>query len=122
MKKVLIDGTKLNANSEKKSTRLDTLTGDQFKVLIEQISPDGKINTIPELINFLNGIPEGMTLAEYVEEHGGQVDPQVVKDAVDDALDEQHADSSDIDEIFGGASTAPTVPTQPIVVEEEEEP
>lgn len=122
MKKVLIDGTKLNANSEKKSTRLDTLTGDQFKVLIEQISPDGKINTIPELINFLNGIPEGMTLAEYVEEHGGQVDPQVVKDAVDDALDEQHADSSDIDEIFDNISTQPTVPTQPIVVEEEEEP
>lgn len=97
MKKVLIDGTELNANSEKKSTRLDTLTGDQFKVLIEQISPDGKINTIPELIDFLNGIPEGMTLAEYVEEHGGQIDPQVVRDAVDDALEENARQAYDAD-------------------------
>lgn len=76
------------AKKKKQNVMLDTLTGEQFKTLIEQISPDGKINTIPELIDFLNGIPEGMTLAEYVEEHGGQVDPQVVKDAVDDALEE----------------------------------
>lgn len=102
MKKVLIDGTKLNANSEKKSTRLDTLTGDQFKVLIEQISPDGKINTIPELIDFLNGIPEGMTLEEYVAEHG--VDPealaQAVDEAVDDKFDEEQCSYEDIDSIF----------------------
>ena len=71
MKKVLLDGTPYTGTTSSKSTRLDTLTGDEFKQLIEQLSPDGKINTIPELIEFLNGIPEGMTLEEYVAEHGG---------------------------------------------------
>lgn len=90
MKKVMIDGTPYSASNERKATQLDTLTGEEFKTLIEQLSPDGKINTIPELIDFLNGIPEGMTLQEYIAEHG--VDPeqleQVVNDAVDDAMAE----------------------------------
>ena len=87
MKKVMIDGTPYDGNSSGKSTRLDTLTGEQFKQLIEQLSPDGKINTIPELIAFLNDIPEGMTLAEYVAEHG--VDPETLDKAVNDAIDEK---------------------------------
>lgn len=85
---------------EKKNVMLDTLTGEEFKTLIERFTQDGRIDTIPELLEFLSDIPEGQTLGEYIREHGGQVDPQVVKDAVDDALDEQHAESSDIDEIF----------------------
>lgn len=98
MKKVLADGTPVTGTtSGRNATRLDTLTGEQFKQLIEQLSPDGRINTIPELIDFLNGIPEGMTLAEYVEEHGGQVDPQVVRSAVDDALEENAQQAYDAD-------------------------
>lgn len=87
-------------DKEKKNVMLDTMTGEQFKTLIERFTQDGKIDTIPELLEFLSDIPEGQTLGEYIEEHGGQVDPQVVKDVVDETLDEQAAQSSDIDEIF----------------------
>lgn len=85
---------------KKKNVQLDTLTGEEFKQLIEQFTHDERIDTIPELIAFLSDIPEGQTLGEYIAEHGGQVDPQVVKDAVDDAIEEQQADDEDIDEIF----------------------
>lgn len=72
MKKVMIDGTPVASSAGPSGpTRLDTLTGEQFKQLIEQFDPDGKIDTVPELIAALDGIPEGMTVAEYVREHGG---------------------------------------------------
>ena len=89
-----------------KKINLDTLTGEEFKQLIEQFSKDGKIDTIPELLAFLSNIPDDMTLEEYIAEHGGHVDPEDVKNAVDDALDEQTADSSDIDEIFENQNNA----------------
>lgn len=54
-----------------KKVQLDTLTGDDFKVLLEKISQDGKINTIPELISFLAEVPQGMTLKEYIESVAG---------------------------------------------------
>ena len=83
---------------KKQNVMLDTLTGEEFKQLIEQFTHDERIDTIPELIAFLSDIPEGQTLGEYIAEHS--VDPQVVKDAVDDAIEEQQADDEDIDEIF----------------------
>lgn len=89
-----------------KKISLDTLTGEDFKQLIEQFSKDGKIDTIPELLAFLGNIPDDMTLEEYIAEHGGHVDPEDVKKAVDDALDKQTADSSDIDEIFENQNNA----------------
>lgn len=89
-----------------KKINLDTLTGEEFKQLIEQFSKDGKIDTIPELLAFLSNIPDDMTLEEYIAEHGGHVDPEDVKKAVDDVLDEQTADSSDIDEIFENQNNA----------------
>lgn len=79
---------------------LDTLTGGQFKQLIEKFTQDGKIDTIPELIRVLSDIPEDKTLGQYIAEHGGQVDPQVVQDAVDEAFVEQQASDDDIDSIF----------------------
>ena len=88
------------AKKERKNVVLDTLTGEQFKTLIEQFSKDGKIDTIPELLAFLSDIPEGQTLGEYIEEHGGSVSPEMVKQVVDDTLDEQAAEHSDVDEIF----------------------
>lgn len=79
---------------------LDNTTGEQFKRLIEQFTQDGKIDTIPELMRVLSDIPEDQTLGEYIAEHGGQVDPQVVQDAVDEAFVEQQASDDDIDSIF----------------------
>lgn len=101
MKKVLADGTPYNA-TKGNPTQLDTLTGEQFKQLIEQLSPDGKINTIPELFKLLSDIPEDQTLGEYIREHG--VDPevlaQVVDTAVDEKFDEEECTTDDIDSIF----------------------
>lgn len=37
-----------------KKINLDTLTGEEFKQLIEQFSKDGKIDTIPEPLAFLS--------------------------------------------------------------------
>lgn len=93
------------ADKKKKNVMLDTLTGEEFKTLIEQFSQDGKIDTIPELLAFLSNIPDDMTLEEYIAEHGGHVATEDVKKAVDDVLDEQTADSSDIDEIFDNSNT-----------------
>lgn len=77
---------------------LDTLTGEQFKTLIEQFTQDGKVNTLPELFRLLSDIPEDQTLGEYIREHG--VDPDMVETVVDETLDRKHADNADIDEIF----------------------
>ena len=88
------------AKKAKKNVMLDTLTGEQFKTLIEQFSQDGKIDTIPELLAFLSDIPEGQTLGEYIEEHGGHVPVEEVQRVVDETLEEQAADHDDVDEIF----------------------
>ena len=76
---------------------LDTLTGEQFKQLIEQFTFDGKIDTIPELMRVLSDIPEDQTLGEYIAEHGGQVDPQVVTDAVDEVMKRNASESYDVE-------------------------
>ena len=85
---------------KRKVVRLDTLTGDEFKQLIEQFSHDSKIDTIPEMMAFLSDIPEGQTLGEYIKEHGGNVPVEEVQKVVDDILEEQAADHADVDEIF----------------------
>jgi hypothetical protein len=54
-----------------KKIQLDTLTGDELKVLLEQISQDGKINTFPELVAFLDEVPQGMSLKQYIESIAG---------------------------------------------------
>lgn len=83
---------------EKKNVMLDTLTGDEFKQLIEQFTQDGKIDTLPELFRVLSDIPEDQTLGEYIAEHGGQVDPQVVKEAVDEAFEINHITPEELNE------------------------
>ena len=80
---------------KKKNVMLETMTGEEFKTLIEQFTQDGRIDTIPELIRVLSDIPEDQTLGQYIEEHGGQVDPKVVRDAVDEALDENAREAYD---------------------------
>lgn len=55
----------------KQNVMLETLTGEEFKHLIEQFTQDGRIDTIPELFKLLGDMPEGQTLGEYIREHGG---------------------------------------------------
>lgn len=72
---------------QKQNVMLDTLTGEQFKQLIEQFTQDGKIDTLPELFRVLSDIPEDQTLGEYIAEHG--IDPEQLERAVDEAIDEK---------------------------------
>ena len=77
---------------------LDTLTGEQFKQLIEQFTHDERIDTIPELLALVSDIPEGQTLGQYIAEHGGQVSPEVVREAVDDAMAENAREAYDAED------------------------
>lgn len=86
------------ADKKNRNVMLDTLTGEEFKTLIEQFTQDGKIDTIPELFRLLSDIPEDQTLGEYIAEHGGQVDPEVVKDAVDTAFEDNHITPEELNE------------------------
>lgn len=54
-----------------KKVQLDTLSGDEVKALLEQIVEDQRIDTIPELFAFLSGVPEGVSLAEYIRSIAG---------------------------------------------------
>ena len=62
---------KQNEEDMRKVVQLDTLTGDELKKLLEQISQDGKINTFPELVSFLDEVPQGMSLKQYIESIAG---------------------------------------------------
>lgn len=69
--------------------RLDTLTGDEFKKLIEGNNPDGQIDTIPEMLRAAEGISDdGTTIKEEVAQQ------------IDDSQEENEATDDDIDEIF----------------------
>lgn len=70
-------------------------------------------------------IPEGAVGSKEIED--GSVKLEDLSDEVKQKLnpenDEEYTQDSDIDEMFPEqASTQPTVPTQPMTVEEEEEP
>lgn len=64
------------------------MTGDEFKQLIEGENPDGTIDTIPEMLRAATGISDDTTIRDDVQ------------DQIDENLDEDQAEHSDIDEIF----------------------
>lgn len=43
------------------------MTGDEFKKLVEQKDPNELIDTIPEILDFLQGIKDGETLEQYIK-------------------------------------------------------
>ena len=95
--------------------KLDTMTGEQFKQLVEGKNPNGEIDTLPE----------GSVGSREIEDGGVQMEDLApeVRAKLNPADNEQYSENSDVDEMFlEQASTQPTVPTQPLVVEEEEEP
>ena len=56
-----------------KKVKFDTLTGAELKTLLEQKTPDGKLDTLPELMDFLGVIPDEMTLEEYLTQTASAV-------------------------------------------------
>ena len=81
-----------------KKISLDTLTGEQFKELIEQFTDDGKLNTIPELLQRIGEVPDDMTLEDYIKEKAEQ--SAVSEDTVRKVVDEQLEETSAEHEIF----------------------
>lgn len=53
-------------SSSKQPTRL-SMTGEEFKQLIEGVNPDGKIDTLPELMKAMKGISDDSTIKDNVE-------------------------------------------------------
>lgn len=82
-----------------KPVRLD-MTGKEFKTLIEQVTQDGKVNTLPELFELLGTLPDDMTLEEYVRQQAVDAAAEVSEDAVKEVLEEETASDEDIDSIF----------------------
>lgn len=71
--------------------RLD-MTGEEFKTLVERRTQDGRIDTIPEVMEALSGMPDDKPFDEIINEAADK--------AVDDNLEAKSATSADIDEIF----------------------
>lgn len=110
-KRICFKSDKAQEIEDMGKVRLQTMTGDEFKQFVEDHKPNGEIDTLPEMLDAAKGISDDETIHEHTV---GQMEEH---DADNEATD------ADIDSIFDqGASTAPTVPTQPLVVEEEEEP
>lgn len=82
-----------------KPVRLD-MTGKEFKQLIEQVTQDGKVNTLPELFELLGTLPDDMTLDDYIRKQAADAAAEVSEDAVKEILEEETASDEDIDELF----------------------
>ena len=57
-----------------KKVTLDVLKGSDVKALLEQIINDGRINTLPEIMQFLSEVPEGMSLKDYISSIAGSAE------------------------------------------------
>lgn len=82
-----------------KPVRLD-MTGKEFKTLIEQVTHDSKVNTLPELFELLGSLPDDMTLEEYIRQQAVDAAAEVSEDAVKEILADETASDKDIDSIF----------------------
>lgn len=76
------------------------MTGKEFKTLIERVTQDGKVNTLPELFELLGSLPDDMTLEEYIHQQAVDAAAAASEEAVKGVLEEQTATDDDIDELF----------------------
>ena len=96
---------------------LDTMTGEEFKKLIEGRDPNGEINTLPEMLDAARGISDVETIKEEVEQQIEE-DAGMTYEGKTRTLFINGAKPKPESE----ASTAESGHSTPIVVEEEEEP
>ena len=85
--------------STAKPVRLD-MTGKEFKTLIEQVTQNGKVDTLPELFELLGSLPDDMTLEEYIRKQALEAAEDVSEDVVKEVMYEETASDEDIDSIF----------------------
>ena len=82
-------GEQYNPNNNNDMKIQMKMTGEEFLQKWEGRSPDGTINTVPELFDSMTGIDDDETVQEDVQQQ------------IDENMQEKAAESTDIDEIFG---------------------
>lgn len=87
-KRICFKSDKSKAIEDMGKVRLDTMTADEFKQFIEGRSKDGKINTVPELMDAAEGIDDDETIQHDVDER------------IEAGIGQNLGTHADIDEIF----------------------
>lgn len=77
-KRICFKSDKAKQIGDMGKVRLDTLTGDEFKQLIEGNNPNGDIDTIPEMLRAAQGIPDDTTIKEQIDEEVAESDVERV--------------------------------------------
>lgn len=85
-----------------KKVILDQYDDQQVKDLLQGETPDGRVNTVPEVFEEFRKKPAEMDLEEWIKYLAAQgaIDPETLKRLIDEAMEEQTATHADIDEIF----------------------
>ena len=85
-----------------KKVILDQYDDQQVKDLLQGDTPDGKVNTVPEVFDEFKKKPVDMDLEEWIKYLAaqGSIDPETLKRLIDEAMEEQTATHADVDEIF----------------------
>lgn len=89
-----------------KKVILDQYDDQQVKDLLQGETPDGKVNTMPEIIEEFRKKPADMDLEEWIKHLAaqGSIDEDTLKRLIDEAMTEQTATHADVDEIFADSS------------------
>ena len=89
------------------------------------IGSQANVLTVPDGVT-IDVVPDNSVGTDQIKDGSVKLDDlsEEVKQKLNPADNEEYSENSDIDDMFdnNGASTQPTTPTQPLVVEEEEEP
>jgi hypothetical protein len=98
-----------------KKVILDQYDDQQVKDLLQGETPDGKVNTVPEVFEEFKKKPADMDLEEWIKYLAaqGSIDPETLKRLIDEAMAEQTATHSDVDEIFDDEPDDPEPEPEP---------
>jgi len=85
-----------------KKVILDQYDDQQVKDLLQGETPDGRVNTVPEVFEEFKKKPADMDLEEWIKYLAaqGSIDPETLKRLIDETMAEQTATHADVDEIF----------------------
>ena len=98
-----------------KKVILDQYDDQQVKDLLQGETPDGKVNTVPEVFEEFKKKPADMDLEEWIKYLAAQgtIDPETLKRLIDEAMEEQTATHADVDEIFADPEPEPDTDPEP---------
>lgn len=104
-----------------KKVILDQYDDQQVKDLLQGETPDGRVNTVPEVFEEFKKKPADMDLEEWIKYLAaqGSIDPETLKRLIDEAMAEQTASHADVDEIFDNEPDEPEPEPEPEPTPEE---